>query len=317
MKKTAFWILLVLIAFVHTSKADSPDPTVLLQGVVQARLQIPTTHLVAEMVYTNALGSSTEKLIVEFDGNKRRYLNSELKSGDLFDGSQAICFDGQNSVTIRDTSNATANYLFDPRLLGITTTFSWGETIETDVPYQNAKKTELIGAEQINGYAVWHVRVIDSYDQQLNLWIDSNHGFKVYRYDFSIFGETNSTLSYYENPNYSWLPSRVETSYQAGTNGSILSGRTISILKAEKNKLPETTWTIGGVQPSVGAAVADLRIKQRIGYWDGHGLSQRADLEQDFEPVKPHKWIVAVMITIFLAGPSFLLWRFFSSKQKK
>ena len=317
MKKVALFIVLVSgISVVLQCKADSPDPITLLQGVEQSRLQIPASRLVAEMVYTNSLGSFNKELIVEFDGNKRRYLNHEAKSGDLFDGSQAICFDGQNSVTISDTSHATANYLFDPRLLGITTTYTWGEMIETAVPYQNVKKIELVGLEQINDYKVSHVRIVDSYDQQLDLWIDSNHGFKVYRYDFSILGETNSTLAYYENSSYPWLPSRIETSYRAGTNGSILSGRSISIIKAEKVKLPEKTWTIAGVQPSIGAAVSDLRIKQRIGYWNGHGLSQRADLEQEFEPIKPSKWFLVLMIIVFPAGPAVLLWHYYSSKRK-
>jgi hypothetical protein len=317
MKNTAFCVILMLAScFAYRCKADSPDPAVLLQGVEQARLQIPASRLIAKMVYTNSLASVSKQLVVEFDGNKRRYLSGETKSGDLFDGSQAICFDGKDSVTLRDTSDATANYLFDPRLLGITTTYSWGETIETAVPHQNVKKIELIGAEQINGLPVWHVRLIDSYDQQINLWINSDHGFRVYRYDFSILGETNSTLSYYENPDYPWLPSRVETSYRSGTNGSILSGRTTSILKAEKAKLPEKTWTIAGVQPAIGAAVSDLRIKQRIGYWNGHGLSQRADLEPEFEPVKMSKRFPVLMIIIFLVGPVVFLWHYYSSKRK-
>lgn len=317
MKNAALCLLVMSVSLsAYRCNADSPDPMVLLQGVEQSRLQIPASRLTAEMVYTNSLASVSKQLVVEFDGNKRRYISSETKSGDLFDGSQAICFDGKNSVTLRDTSDATANYLFDPRLLGITTTYSWGETIETAVPYQNVKKIELIGSEQIDGLPVWHVRLIDSYDQQINLWIDSDHGFKVYRYNFSIFGETNSTLSYYENPNYPWLPSRVETSYRSGTNGSILSGRTISILKAEKAKLPENIWTIAGVQPSVGAAVSDLRIKQRIGYWNGHGLSQRADLEPEYESVKPSKWFLVLMIITFLVGPAILLWHYYSSKRK-
>ncbi len=313
-------ILASLLAYY--CQAATPDPLTLLKGVEQARLQIPPSRLTVQLIYTNAAGRGTEEHIIEFDGSKRRYSTENAKGCELFNGSNVVSFDGSRSVTICDTDQASADYLFDPRLLGITTTYTWGETVKTAVPCRGIKQLALIGADHINRHSVWHVHLIDSYDQQINLWIDSEHGFKVYRYDFNVIGETNSTLAYYDDQSYPWLPSRVETSYRGGKDGSILAGRSIFILKAKANiKLPKNTWTIAGVRPSIGAAVVDLRMKMRLGYWNGHGLSENPDVEPQFNPAKwvtsiRAKWIIILVIMTILPGVIIWLWQFCLSKRK-
>jgi len=268
----------------------------LLQGVQKARSQIPVSRLQLEMVYSGTTSSQTQQVVVEFDRDKRRYTSKNLGTCNLFDGSKVICFDGNQSVTIRDINKPTAIYLFDPRLLGVTTTYSWRETIANAVPVRDLKQIELIGSEKIAGNLTWHIRLTDSFNQLKDLWIDSENNFKVYRYDFSVIGQTNSTLSYYEDTNYPYLPNRIETHYQTGKEVSALS---ISILKPEKNVgLEKDIWTIAGVHPAVGAAVSDLRQMKRIGYWNGHGLNEGSTPDNGMNKVRLYGYALTVLAVI-------------------
>lgn len=261
---------------VASQAAPLPDATTLLQGVESARLQIPPSRLRMLAVYRSAINTAEPELLVEFDGDRRHYAKSRvgLVVQSIFNGSEVSQFDGVNSVTINDRSRPNAEYLFDPRLFGITTTYSWNGSIAEALPYRNASKIELVGREEIGDKPTWHVRVVDSYKQQIDLWIDDKNGFQVYRYDFSTPEGTahSSTKSFFDEHIYPWLPSRIETK-EFDAKHELTLQREFLILGAETNvNLPESTWTLAGLKPSIGATVTDLRIKQRIGYWDGTSL---------------------------------------------
>jgi hypothetical protein len=287
---------------------SDPDPVVLLQGVEEARLQIPPSRLHLQLLYTNSVGPGMQDVEIEFDREKRRYIQNDSKDRQLFNGSNCISFMGSSQVNIRDLGGPDINYLFDPRLLGITTTYMPKGTIEKAVRYRNAKKVELVGPEQVQGKSAWHVRVIDEYDQQDDFWIDPDRDFAVYRSDTAIGSQINSTRSYYDEKIYKWLPSRVETVYRIGPDGPITSGRVITILHAEVPvKLPDSTWTIAGVQPSIGTPVFDVRRNVLMGYWNGTSLSRT--------PVTPSEVVAApskllmVLLALLLVCP-LLIWKF-------
>jgi hypothetical protein len=224
----------------------------------------------------------------------------------LYDGEKVILYDGAGAVTIRDTSNPTSDYLFDPRLLGITTTYTWKGSLAKALPHQTALQSECIGREALPQGSAWHVRMIDVYKQQIDTWIDDSHGFRVYRYDFAIPDlYTNTTVSFYENRDYPWLPSRVETRSYQPKNG-LRSERLITVLKAEANlPAPEKTWTIAGVSPPNGSPVSDLRVKKRMGYWNNGTLTSNPPPAPVPHALTPRTRAL-VVITFALVSMAFL-----------
>ena len=138
--------------------------------------------------------------------------------------------------------------------------------------YQKAKSVTLVGPEQVRGKSTWHVRVVDSNEQQRDFWIEPVAGFPVHRQEFSTnsgIGNCRTEVYCGDNSRCSWLPSRVETKYDNRLNREV----TVSNVEFDV-RIPPETWTFAGLDLLIGTPIADLRIHQRIGYWDGAGLSQ-------------------------------------------
>jgi len=270
----------------------APDPITLLKGVESAREQIPPSRLIIKSRYI-FLASPSEiitnggEYLVIFN-RERRYF--KLITGDpaiqtLFTGSEAIVYDGTPMVEIRNLDMQKTEYLFDPRIIGITFWYGWKDTIHGCLSLgDQASKIELIGKEQIDNKDVWHIRLTKENDPYLvrDFWIDDKNNFRVYQckdcFSNGTNLECNISKSYYESEEYPWLPSRVETeAYNGGK-------RTLKILKAEANvKIPESQWTIYGMDLPKGVSIIDLRNNKIIGHWDGKKFIR----EREGEDPKP------------------------------
>ena len=297
MNRSSYCLLCATVALTfspwtaHRARAeDLPNPKALLQGVEAARLRTPPSRLWLEVVYREPDTTSKPNLFIEFQGDARRFVKSNVgpEVRILYVGTNVFLFDGGDSLTVRDITMTTSDYCFDPRILGITTSYSWQESLAKNLPYRDATSMETLGREPIDGKAAWHVRAIDSYRQKIDLWIDDQNGFKVYRYDFSIPGVTNSTRSHYDNAQYPWLPTRMVTQYSERYD-TIHSERLLSLVKAEADvRFDESTWTLAGLKPPVGTSVSDLRTRKGLGYWDGTAVSRHPPRPMpDYAPVKP------------------------------
>ena len=207
----------------------------------------------------------------------------------MFDGTFFLHFDGKDSATITVPPKwPGVDYLFDPRTLGLSGSYLADETVPSCLGYQNAKSVTLVGLEPVRGKSTWHVRVVDSYEQQLDFWIEPVAGFPVHRGRFSTkegLNQNQSEVYCGENPRFPWLPSRVETQYYCQGKPTDAT-REVTILKAEFDvRIPPETWTLAGLDLPIGAPVSDLRVG-RLGYWNGEGLSQ------DPPPVLPQYKVV-------------------------
>lgn len=312
MKMRSIVGVMVLARFLvpYSVAQEAPNPVTLLQGVQSVRLQIPPSRLQIRTVYADDWSTNETVMLVEFDGDQRRFakVGGEFELRSAFNGNEVIHFDGGQSVTVRDTSNSTSDYFFDPRLLGITTTYWWSESAGHAFPMDDSK-IEVIGHERISGEMAWHVRITDSYEQRIDLWIDPDNSFRVYRFDFSIEGlKRNEALSFYENPKFTWLPSRVESrNYRA--NGRLVLTRVFTILKAQADvAFSDRTWTLAGLNLPIGVSVTDLRINRRVGYWNGSGLSPVVSLQ---EIAKPQRRRLIIILMVALATASFVALGFF------
>ena len=93
-----------------------------------------------------------------------------------FDGAVLLDYwetDGKPfGTTIDDPSRGSANVIFDPRCLGLSTVLSAGSTAENCLGYNEANSIELAGQEMVDGVPAWHVQVRTKFDALLDFWID-------------------------------------------------------------------------------------------------------------------------------------------------
>jgi len=232
----------------------------------------------------------------------------------LFDGKDVLRFDGASSVILRNLDTQTPDYLFDPRLLGITTSYGWDATIHGSL-HLKAPTIELVGREQVNDKAAWRVRMVETNGWDLDIWIDDESGFAVYRIDEKFIGYgRRTTRSFYENQKYLWLPSRIEGE-EFNAKGDLLCRRKISILAAEgKVRIPTNTWTLGGLLAGINlpswVAVTDVRIGQIVGYWNEGRLGPPVpDATRPVPPAASAKRIVVLTVmALFMIAPLVAMW---------
>jgi hypothetical protein len=248
----------------------------LLRGVESARLQMPPSRLLLHVAYRHvSFGASSSSIWVEFDGDQRRVHHSNHlgQVRTILNKDIVYRLDEEGNVTIRDLGRRGFSFFCDPRLLGITTTYLSKETLESELAYGTAVASEVVGIETNDEKVLWRVRTVDSHKQRRDIWIDPDNDFRVYRSEFAIEGlKTNVTTSVYHDGSIHRIPYRVVTrSYDF--KGDLTAERSIEIVQAEMNLMyPEKTWGVGGLEAPVGAPVTDLRIPDRVGYWDGKGI---------------------------------------------
>lgn len=277
------WLLSVVLVSGSLSsqvRADEPpDPVELLRGVAKVRNEIRSgrIEMTSKVTIRPDAQDRISSLVMVFDKNRYRceYLKGyEEGARSHFDGELVTQFDGDSSTTIFKADKGSRYYLFDPRVLGAVSYYDVGMTIERQLAYEKAKKVELIGAETKDDTPTWHVRVLDEYGQQLDSWIDARQNGRVLRNEFKL-GQANTVTicKYAEDDEKSVFPNSVKTSsYYDNKLGMTHS---IMIEKVQLNVMPSLdTWALAGLKMPVGTPVVDLRIKQRIGYWNGNGLSQ-------------------------------------------
>jgi hypothetical protein len=288
---------------------NNPDPKLLLQGVVSVREQIPPSRLLFQHIYESKKRNlrNVQQYWVLFDGDRRFFsrTNSQTNSRLLFDGKEVFQFDGNDTVNIRNLDTETTESVFDPRTFGINNTLSWGDTIHNAIPYNQAKDIQLIGQEEVDGLKAWHVRFVNKYNTQIDIWIDDGNNFRVYRYDELIPKIVErSSISRYDKNNKSCLPNNI-------TLKSILSEstHTYTILQIEENvKFPPSTWTPAGLGIAKGSSIVDVRISKRIGYWDGKKMVANFGDIQASKPAPPpltskRKLSLAMILAVVFAVP--------------
>jgi hypothetical protein len=270
-------------------------------------------------------GVSTQELRVVFDGSSRK--TQAMRNGTFVSCvvqkavGEVLVFDGESSV-ITTVDRQQGYYSFDPRVLGITTHYSWSATVESSLPYLNAKRVEFLGREELSdGLYAEHVQLIDQYDQQIDVWIDAASGFRVLQYSFSSASGASrrTTTSKYQGTER--LPREIRTE-EFNASGSLVGWRKIVVQEMDWDRHPSPeTWTLASLDMPIGTAVSDLRIKKRIGYWTGNGLSPDPP-PPGFVPQAAAKtkgnwfWLVVVNVLIVAAFAGVALRRYLTSARK-
>lgn len=308
-----------------------PPPRLLLEGVASIREQIPPSRLRMFDSYRNVFVHNRFESEVWFDRDKRFYTTVSSNYGRLetvhmyFDGKDVGHFmEGDPSVRLRNLDSGTADFFADPRVLGITTTYSWSHTIRACLRLESAAvQIQLVGQEELNNKLCWRVRTVmsDRPDEPVDFWIDEKNRFAVYQVEEKLGNKLLTTVrSFYEKLDYPWLPSRIETVERTG-DGTVRSRREIVILEAEANvPIPRDTFSLTGLLRGQNLSnyfvqVTDVRKGEIIGWWR-EGRLLNADMSDPLAkedgrrrtPWSMTRVMVVGAMAMLLLGPLLVKW---------
>jgi len=295
-------ILFPARGFARFGHQATPEPSVLLRAIANARLQMPPFSVTLQIVGRNRIGGASRTYEVLSSEQRRRFWQVDENSArtrSIFDGKQIIYFDGKDSVNLRDVSNPMGDYLFNPRILGVTTIYFPDHTVEYCLGLTQAGDILLVGDDKVDGLPVWHCRVDDPRGYQFDYWIQKSDELQVLRSIFTSESSRRVTESKYTNPSFLPLPTVAETRRFA--NDEEIAFTQITVVEMQKDiTIPEETWTLAGLDLPIGTPVADIEKHVRVGYWDGQGLSE-------FPPTPQQ--VVAMQEELEEPGPSRSIWQ--------
>ncbi|GEM_PF-2127168 len=301
-----------------------PDPTLLLQGVVSSRLQFPALEMEVEMENSDSFGKHTADYSIEFDGERRRFRRLDppgRAARAAYDGREIVCYDPSLQVAEkRFIDGYSRDFAFDPRTLGVNHYFLAPITIHSALQFEDGGAAVLVGKELISSNETWHVKVTPSPKWNnpegyfIDVWIDAQ--FRVHRY----VQNGVEVVSYYNKDVVEGLPNKVIATRKV--NGAVNGYTSCVIRKAKliKDRLPDSTWTIEGINPPNSTPVHDIPSAARVGYWDGTRVVA-SFVEAQAAPVRVEKskvWFFRIILCLFAIAPvTFLVKRRLSRQGKR
>jgi hypothetical protein len=224
------------------------------------------------------------RFTVECEGNQYRITSGRAVA--ICDGNQLLCYDGRESAVVIPREQRTIDCLaFDPRALGITTGLHSDLTLGESVAYRLGRDITVASTDDASGKqdpAAVGVELTDRFGQRIRFEMQPRSPYRVYRYSKTIprsdgdgiFTRYVTDAEYWADDATSWLPKRLVMYDQPDSDASKRgSETTVEFEKPEfVSRFDPHTWTVDGLSMPAGQPLADLRIKQRIGSWDGKKL---------------------------------------------
>lgn len=261
------------------------DAVSLLQMVEETRAETKPFRMRGVLKRSMGEAQWTTEFVVESEGEKYR-----IRSGPrervvaIFDGERLLSYDGRDSAVITAAGRRETTVLaFDPRALGISTGLYSDHTLKKAIAYRGGKDAKLIrtGSNSDESERAT-IELIDEFGQTIRFELQPQSPYRVYRYSKTIprddrpgiFIRYVTETEYWEDDNENWLPRRLVMHYE--TDGDPTQRLKDVVVELEKPEFvsgfdPET-WTPRGLSMPVGQPLDDLRILQRVGYWDGSEL---------------------------------------------
>lgn len=197
-----------------------------------------------------------------------------------FDGTQLASSSGERSASLHDPTAGIPEFAFDPRGLGILR-YQGGAaaTVESFLRPEGGK-WQVVGPAKRAGVPVWHLRgtpFLRSPNAAVELWIEDREPFRVHEMSMpSDFSGSRTTSEFTSDDPKAVLPHRVIfEAFTRGTSGKVSRRLTLTVTQMNLNcDVSSDVGTIASLNLPPGADVTDLRLKRRIGYWNGTGLSE-------------------------------------------
>ncbi|MDB5340314.1 MAG: hypothetical protein JWN70_5933 [Planctomycetaceae bacterium] len=206
-----------------------------------------------------------------------------LSTVSVYDGTRLLLYDGNNSATISTPDHRTSTLAFDPRSLGLATGLYSDLLLETNLAYRAAEDiviAEIPVARQQPGLV--GIELTDRFGQRIHFEIDDRAPYRLRYYSKTIprtdgkgvFVKYVTESEYWADQPESWIPRKL-TMYTL-EEGRADRRRVDMIVDLERPEsvaaFDPSIWTISGLSLPFGQPVADLRIRERIGYWNGKEL---------------------------------------------
>jgi peroxiredoxin len=174
---------------------------------------------------------------------------------------------------VDEVRKGTGNWLFDPRVLGLTPSPSAKDTIESCLSDNRVQSVDLVGQETVEGGSTWHLvmRFPKEWHCDRQFWVDARNPARVLKQEFN--GNTAYSRFSQTDPSD---PIPVEVKEVHFTGRELSRYEVCFVRRKARFNIPvdSATWTLAGLKMPVGTEIIDYRISRRIGYWDGVGLSQ-------------------------------------------
>lgn len=247
----------------------------------------------------------------------------------VFDGDRFLSYDGGNSATISTPDRrATVSFAFDPRSLGFSTGLYSDLTLEENIAFHSATNV-VISEIPVNRRmpGLIGIELTDRFQQRIRFEIEKSAPYRVHYYSKTIprqdgagvFTKYVTESEYWEDQSRTWVPKKLRMyTLDEGREDHRVDTMAVDFDKPEiVTAIDPGVFSISGLSLPFGQPVADLRIHERIGYWNGTGLvkdvpvfERKVDERQVNQPKKNQLgWLIVVNIAAFALLCIGLYWR--------
>lgn len=268
---------------------------IIVQGIKSSRLQWPASKLELDLKYISPRRSLTNSTSMSvgfvdeyriFEGTSRGKIHNK-SSKNLYNGDYAIVYDGDQHLEIRTLGKVGVDYLFDPRLIGITANYGAHENIDERLPINLGEQNlRTVSEEIIDGFNAFVVEFTDKYDQNVKIWVGSGGDFKVRKYTISNTTRSSVVRNLYNNNNFPWLPTTSEVRTYNNQTGEIVGERLIVVKDFKLSNDPNINDKMGLslINPNIGTQIIDTRVSKLLGVWDGNKIVDALPSPADKKP---------------------------------
>ncbi len=264
------------------AQSSPPDAMGILRGLENTRTDAKPFRVKGVFLRVIPGAEQERSFAVEYEKGKYRIASEgKAKSVVVFDGTQLFSYDGKDSAVITTVDRRVSSGLaFDPRSLGISTGLYSDLTLEKNIAYHSGTDVSF-GGPKVNtrGSKAVTIELTDQYSQRIRFDVQPNSPFRVHYYSKTIplsdgggiFSVYVTETEYWPDDADGWLPRKlVMYSLPEGKPKQRVDEAVVEFEKPEfVSGFDPETWTEKGLSMPFGQPLADLRIKQRVGYWNG------------------------------------------------
>lgn len=203
---------------------------------------------------------------------KAKYFESDTRS--IWNGSELLQYRShENTADYVQPIRGETEKMYDPRHFGMHQFFLLKQSIDGPLLLIEAPDIvyKLVGLENVEGQSAWHVQVhLPSKKQDYHYWIDNTDQFRLYK---MIVGNTTTVSKFHLSDKHS-IPYEVNVTEKDDQGALRITWKWYNISYTDKIEEKIDIGNITSLGLRVGCTVNDQRIKKRLGYWNGNGISE-------------------------------------------
>ena len=262
--------------------ADHPSAEALLRGVEWARTKHDSCRISFEIRALSPPPAVTVEYVIEMVGAKRRseILPGEvarvvvIRDSDVFYSYERGNHEDVHIFDLKEEVGGRGDVVFDPRILGLTDVMSADMTVNKCLRPVKVDKLELAGKDVVNKVPVVLVKASRNDGTTFEYAVEDGT-FRVHRQRIrSPYSEIDVDSEFDPADEKTPFPRRVVARRRdKGRDAPFERTYTVKSLEFDP-VIPPERFTLKSMDLPVNTAVVDYRIKRRVGFWNGEGLSE-------------------------------------------